>query len=137
MYKLSTRPICNHSTPCAKTYKPHVTVIHHPCKQNLKRNSRHSCVMTRELRERFWKFFWTFYCVIFPGISCSETREIHIFILFVEFLVICTSKTREIHITIEHVTRKVHYSPESPMSILCTQLVLFPRNTHITNLCHS
>ena len=48
-----------------------------------------------------------------------KTREIHVILLLVEFLFICTSKTGEKHITIEHVTRNAHYSRESPVSILC------------------
>ena len=104
------------------------------------------CHDTR-ISERFWIVFWTFSCVTFPGISCFlnewNSRNtgylVHVIILLVEFLVICTSKTRETHITIEHGTRNLHYSRESPMSISCIglQLVLFPRNTNLSVLCHS
>ena len=95
-------------TTCLFTFYSGLQVLTEciPCKQNLKLNLYHSCVMARLL-----KVFWTFSCVIFPGIPCSETRKIHVIIpLSVEFLVICASKTLDVHITIEHVTRNVHYS---------------------------
>ena len=85
----------------------------------------------------FLECFLVTYFLEFLIFWTSETCQIHIVILLVEFLVIYTGKTWEIHFTIEHVTRNVHFSREITLSILCTQLMLFPRNTYVTNLYHS
>ena len=101
-----------------------------PCKQNLKWNS---WVITRDPYENFRMFLEHFLQIFLSHIPLNffffeqgKTRKIHVVILLVEFLVICTSRTQEIHMTIEHVTRNFHYSWESPVSILCIHLVLFP-----------
>ena len=85
-----------------------------------------------KIRERFSNVLLTFSCVIFPGISCflnEWNSRNHIIILLAEFLVNCMRKYTS--------PLNVHYSRESPVSIWCTQLVLFLRKTQDANLCHS
>ena len=130
---MRTRPVMNTSSTDMMWGKDTVKGLVHTLQMELVPFPCHNS----RISEHFWNVFSTFSCVIFPVISCSETREKHIFILFEEFLVICTCKTQEIHFTIEYVTRNVHYSRETPLSILYIQLVLFLGNTHVSNLCHS
>ena len=97
---------CNSKCSSMYTYMgQHMVSWSIPWKQNLKRNSCHSCVMIREFQNvsgTFCGHFLVSYSLESFVCWMSETLEIHVIILLVEFLLICKSKTREININIEH-----------------------------------